>query len=79
MMGYGGMMGWGDGGGWGLLGMVPMLLWWLVVAVAIVIAVRWIASGGARGGDESLRILRERFARGEIGKEEYDERKRHLA
>jgi putative membrane protein len=82
MMGYGGMMGWGGGGGgYGLLGMLPMLLWWVVVIVAIVIAVRWLASGRiAHGaGDDALRILRERLARGEIGKEEFDERKRDLA
>lgn len=83
-MGYGGMMGWGwggGGGGWGLLGMLPMLLWWVVIIAAIVIAVRWLAPGGvAHGvGDDALHILRERFARGEIGKEEFDERKRDLA
>ena len=80
-MGYGGMMGWGAGPGWGVLGVLPMLLWALLIGVAIVFAVRWLASGRrttAGGGDDALRILRERFARGELGKEEFDERKRNL-
>ena len=82
MMGYGGMMGWGGGGGgWGLLGMLPMLLWWVVIIVAVVIVFRWFASGRVTNGvgNDALRILRERFARGEIGKEEFDERKRDLS
>ena len=80
MMGSGAMMGWGGGAGWGMLGALPMLLLWVLVGVAIVIAVRWLAAGRASGAgsDRALDILRERFARGEIAKEEFDERKRDL-
>ena len=68
--------GWGAHmGGWGWGG-VMMLGWWLLVAVAIVVAVRLGVSGRTpsperRGPRE---ILAERFANGEIDGAEYRER-----
>ena len=78
-----GEMGYG-GGGWGLLGMVHMLLWWGLIILGIAVLAKWLFGGGhaSRGpgsGDNALAILRERYARGEIGKEEFDSRKRDLA
>jgi len=73
-----GMM-WGGGAGW-LLGPLMMLLF-LAAAVAIVVLVlRWLGVGGPVGGqdDSALRILEERFARGEIDEEEFRQRKRAL-
>lgn len=77
---YGHHMMWG--GGW--LGMVfgflMMLLFVGAIAVVVVLAVRWI--GGQQGtGSRSkaaLDILSERFARGEIDRAEFEERKRAL-
>jgi putative membrane protein len=81
MMGPGGMM----GQGWGFFGiiwmLVPLLLLGGLVAV-IVWAVTQLASGGhdatsAGVHDQSAEeILRQRFARGEIDTEEYEERRR---
>jgi putative membrane protein len=75
------MMGW-SGGGWGMYGGLPMLLWWGLVIVAIVLVVRWLFARGTTGGppaqDSALTILRERYARGEISKEEFDARRRDL-
>ena len=67
-------------GGW-FLGPVMMLLFWGVVIVAVVFAVRWLASAGTpdRTGKTSLDILKERFARGEIDKEEFELRRKILA
>ncbi|MBI2219114.1 MAG: SHOCT domain-containing protein [Candidatus Rokubacteria bacterium] len=77
-------MGW-DGGGWGMgFGPVSMLIWWIVVIVVLVAAIRWLGLtagiGGAptRRGDQALEILRERYARGEIGKEEFDAKRQDL-
>lgn len=76
------MMGW-DGTGWGF-GLIFMLLFWVLVVAAIVALVRWImvmGAGGERsavGGDRALEILRERYARGEIGKEEFEAKRRDL-
>jgi putative membrane protein len=82
---WGNMMGWGYGGygGWPLLGIAQMLLWWLFIVLGIVVLVRWLstASPGRHRPpeDRSLAILRERYARGEIDKAEFDARKRDLA
>jgi putative membrane protein len=92
MMGPGHMMGqWGRGGmmdgGWGMLGilwmLVPLLLWGGLLAV-IVWAVMRIAANrqgnaGTRAGQDSAEdILRQRFARGEIDAEEYEQLHRIL-
>jgi len=76
----GSMMGYG--GGWGYLGMLHMLLWWVLIILGIVVLVKWLTGGkgDSRGsGDRALEILRERYARGEIDKDEFEKRKRDLA
>lgn len=75
------MMGWGWGGGWGWFGIVHMVLWWFLIILGIVVLAKWLFGGGgnrASGEDRSLSILRERYARGEIDKAEFDARKRDL-
>jgi putative membrane protein len=62
--------------------LLPLLV--LVVFVAVIVwAVRRLSSGGMRSGagvhePSAEEILRQRFARGEIGTEEYEERRRIL-
>ena len=82
---YGPHMMWG--GGWGGMFMGPlMMIIFLVVTVgAVVLIVRWFGgfghgpkAGGAHGS-QAIQILEERFARGEIDKDEFDERRRILA
>jgi putative membrane protein len=77
-----GMMGdYGWGMGW--FGSIFMVLFWGAVIVALVLAIRWlwVSSAGAHKSeskDSALEILRQRYARGEIGKEEFEEKKRDL-
>jgi putative membrane protein len=76
-----GHMDWGGWGmGWGWFGLMH-LLWWVVVIGAAAVFLRW-AIGGSRhrdtGEDSARRIVRERYARGEIDKPEFDERMKHL-
>lgn len=80
-----GMMGWGGGWGqgWGWFGLMH-ILWWLLIILGIVALVRWTAGvgprqAGRREEDRALAILRERYARGEINKTEFEDRKRDLA
>jgi len=77
-----GDMGWGGWGGWGMFGMIHMFLWWVLIILGIVVLARWIFGGGSDGrtkaGDRALAILRERYARGEIDKQEFEARKRDL-
>ena len=77
------MMGWGGGwgAGWGLFGLVHVL-WWVLLILGIVALARWLFSGGhsvrRSEEDRALSILRERYARGEIDKADFDARKRDL-
>ena len=72
-------MGW-MGGFWGVGMMFMMLVFWVLVIAAIVFGVRWLISEGKeRRGDSALEILRQRYARGEINKEEFEAKKRDLS
>ena len=75
-----GSMGWGWG--WGMLGAAHMVLWWVLIVLGIVVLAKWLFAGTPRGrepgGDRALEVLRERYARGEIEKKEFEERKRDL-
>jgi putative membrane protein len=72
------MGGWGSG--WGGAFFWPMHLLGWVFAVAVIVILFRLVSGGRRdrerdrGEDKSVAILRERFARGEIDQREFDER-----
>lgn len=71
---------WWMGGPWGILMMFMMFLFWILVIVGIVLAVRWLVrEGKERRSDSALEILRQRYARGEINKEEFDAKKRDLS
>jgi putative membrane protein len=77
MWGYMGDMGWG--GGWGLLGIVHMVLWWALIVLGIAVLVKWLVRGTGSGARaDALDILRERYARGEIGKDEFEQKKLDL-
>lgn len=65
-----GEWGWGFGGGF-------MILWWLLVIVSIAALVKWMASSSSGKGARD--VLDERYARGEIDREEYEKRRRDLA
>lgn len=73
-------MGWGWGGMW--LGPIFMIALLALFVAAIVALVRWV--GGSSGdGAERVRtareILDERYARGEIDREEYQRRRDDIA
>ena len=76
-----GHMGWGSGAG-GMFGFAPMALWWVILIVAAVMLVRWLvgASAGRRssGVGAGREILAERYARGEIDRDEFQKRRRDL-
>jgi putative membrane protein len=69
MMGYG-TMGWG----------------W-ILSIVIIAAIVWLVAYAAKkkgpdlsnGEGMAIEILKERFARGEIGREEYDEKRKMLS
>lgn len=66
-------------GVWGVGMVLMMLAFWGLVIVGLVLAIRWIVSqGGQPRSDTALTILRERYARGEIDKEEFEAKRRDL-
>ena len=68
----------GNGFGFGIPGL-GMILVWVLIIIAAVVLVRAAASGGSRGGRKTARQpLDERFARGEIERQEYEEKRRLL-
>jgi putative membrane protein len=66
---------------WGMSGMMAfMVLAWLLIIVAVVAVAWWLVrTVTPHRRDDSLAILRERYARGEISHEEYESRRRDLA
>lgn len=82
---------WGGSAGW--IGLLFMLLFWAVVIVGVVLLVRALSGQGRdRAGDAQVRtgqpdaahrptaldVLEERYARGEIDREEFLARKADL-
>lgn len=78
------MPGGGFGWGFGIFGMLLMLVFWGLIIVGIALVVGWAIQQGRRGGgaspegDSALEILKKRYARGEIGQEEFEAKKRDL-
>jgi len=62
--------------------MAPMALWWILLIVGIALLVKWLVGAAAQrrgAGEGSARqILAERYARGEIEREEFEKRRRDL-
>ena len=71
---------WGGGGGFGMIfGGIAMILVVAAIIGLVVVAVRWLGPARRAGsGRTSLDILEERFARGEIDAQEFQERRRIL-
>lgn len=73
--GHGGH-GWGMGFGMG---------WWWIIGIVLVVLIVWFVSRtanrsnpGNAQGKSALDILKERYARGDIDKAEFEERKKDL-
>jgi len=81
-MGPGMMWGWGHPVGW--LWMVMMGVFWVALIIAVIFLIRWLLlSKGDRGSEvlreeSPLEILNKRYAKGEIDKQEFVEKKKDL-
>ncbi len=84
------MMGWGNQGHgmWGSGGMIVMIFFWVILIIGTILIIRYFTAGhrgaAAPGGEtisrerDPLEILKERYAKGEIDTQEFEERKKIL-
>jgi len=89
-MGQDMMGGWGWSGG-GLIGMFFILIFWILIIIGIIFIVKWIIDQSNNNQNVSqntptsktetpaLEILKARYARGEIDKKEFEEKKKDLS
>lgn len=78
-----GMMHWG-GYGWdgGWLGWIMMVVWWVVIIWLAIAVIRWLSArtgeGSERHAPSALEVLKERYAKGEIDRKEFEEKRKAL-
>jgi putative membrane protein len=71
-----GAYGWGMGGGW----LFMVFFWALMIAaaVAVVVAITRRTGGVEARGGSAVEILKKRYAKGEITKDEYESMKKDI-
>ncbi len=70
-------------GGYGMMGGGIWILWlifWILVIIGLVLLIKylWESAGAKKGEESALELLKKRYARGEISKEEFEEKKKNL-
>jgi putative membrane protein len=93
MMNNYGYQGYGHAGhmlGWGIGGLFVMVLFWIAIVWLIVAVLRRVVWGSShrhdrwkqwqdmKGASSGINILNERYAKGEINKEEYEQKKKDI-
>lgn len=80
---------WGMMGGMGWMGLIFNLAFWILLLVALILVIKWLLQSTkgseqarpeplAKSGDKALEILKERYAKGEIDREEFEQKKKDL-
>ncbi len=72
---------WGDYG-WGMgFGWLFMIVFWALVIIGVIYLIKFIAAASKKEekGETALDILKKRYAKGEISKEEFEEKKKEIS
>ncbi len=72
------MWGWDPGAGWIVLMLLMMALFWGGTILLIIWGVRQFTGSSRQRGSRALEILEERYARGDIDREEFESRRQDL-
>jgi putative membrane protein len=84
---YGGLgMGPGMMGNWGMgwFGSIFMVVFWILILTGLAFLIRWLIQstrrdkGTGNAGNRALEILKERYARGDIDKGEFESKRKDL-
>ncbi|MDO9097620.1 MAG: SHOCT domain-containing protein [Candidatus Methanoperedens sp.] len=70
-----------DGYSYGVMGYGMLIfgfIFWLLILIGLVLLIKYLWEGGAKKEESALELLKKRYARGEISKEEFEERKKDL-
>jgi putative membrane protein len=84
MWGYPNMMGGFFGGGLGWIGMVFGFIFFILVVIGIIFLIVWLVKRSNHPGVENraeskaLEVLKERYAKGELTKDQFDNMKKDL-
>ena len=73
-------------GAWGMgwFGGIFMILFWILILVGLVFVIKWLIQSTSHGhsnassANRAIEILKERYARGDIDKTQYESMKRDL-
>ena len=65
--------------GWGIGMMAMMFLFWVIIIIGLIVGIRWLFGKSKEAKqDSAIEILRQRYARGEINKDEFEAKKKDL-
>ena len=83
MWGWPNMMGGFFGGGLGWIGMIFGFIFFVAIVIGVILLIVWLVKRSGYGvtdktSTHSLEILKERYAKGELTKEQYENMKKEL-